>query len=195
MIRSFRIVFIVAFIMSIYGCNDTRQNARFGIDNSINEVVKNNQKCLEIFEKGYGVDALHIKENPYTESILNRFIQYYKGKQFERLIFLRLDESGEIHNSTLLGLMFITKKKVVVTRYYYEDKKLQTQNKTIINFDMDKFNDFLNKNGSLTERFGYDNMLTIDFRSNTSCECRFHGKINFNKSDFIDLSLFNQFSK
>ncbi len=185
------ILFLAAFLCILISCKNTRTQELFRIDYSVNKIIRNNQKCLKIFNKVFGVDSIHIKNNPYVESVINRFIEYNNDEKYERLIFLRLDEEGEVYNSTLLGIQ-IKNKKAIVTKYNYEDKQPKFVSKEINNFDPDNFlNSFAKEE---LKRNRNHNLLIIDFKSNTSCDCKFLGKFDFNINDLKDLSFFDRFT-
>lgn len=173
---NFKIIIpIIVCLLLLNSCKNKQAVNSFEIDNSVTEVIKNNEKCLEIFEKVFYVDSNTVENNLYTESLINKFVEYNKGQTYERLIYLKIIEEGEVYESTSLGIQ-IKNKKVLVTKYSYEDKQPKFVNKEVSNFDADNFLNLFTDEELKRDR-NY-NLLIIDFKSNESCNCRFSGSLS-----------------
>ncbi|WP_299189851.1 hypothetical protein [uncultured Aquimarina sp.] len=166
---------MIVCLLFLSNCKDEQVVKSFKIDNTVNEVIKNNEKCLEIFEKVFYVDSNQVKNNLYVESLTNRFIEYNKDQTYERLIFLKISEEGEVYDSTSFGIQ-IKNEKALITKYSYDNKQPKFVSKEISNFDANNFfNPFTEEELKRDRNY---NLLIIDFKSNESCDCMFSGSLS-----------------
>ena len=191
MMQNIKITIIISLLFSLNSCKNEYNSKSFEIDRVVNKVIKNNKKCLEIFDKVFYVDSSHIEDNPYVESLVNRFVEYNKGETYERLILLRLNEEGEAYKSTLIGIQ-IKNNEALMTRYDYENEQPKFISKEINSFNL---NNFLSSfKGEELKRDRNYNLLIIDFESNESCNCMFSGSLSRTDIEKIkDFTFFEQF--
>lgn len=185
---------IIIFILltSVWQCKPTSKKESFTIDFSVNDIVRKDKNCQEIFKKIYWIDSIHLNTEPFVESLLNRFIGYNRRDSYDRLFMIILDEEGEVSTRHTFDIQ-ISNKEASIVKYAYTDGKFTPIAKGIKSFDEQKFEDFLNAN-SLVERQRNYNILTFDFKNNNSCECRFLGRTEFVINDLKNLNLFDQFA-
>ncbi|WP_035086273.1 hypothetical protein [Aquimarina latercula] len=179
-------------LMLVWRCKPTSKKESFTIDFSVNDIVRKDKNCQEIFKKTYWIDSVQLNTEPYVESLLNRFIGYNRRDSYERLFMIILDQEGEIWTRHKFDVQ-IKNSSASIVKYEYKDDKFTPITKKMESFNEQKFEDFLNTN-SLIERQRNYNILTFDFKSNNSCECRFLGRTEFDINDLKNLNLFDQFA-
>jgi hypothetical protein len=191
MIQNIRLLLLGLLIVHFSGCNKRTENSMFTLDMGFVEMVRNNEKCVTIFEKGYGIPTNHIKEDLYVESLLNKFLDFNKNTPVKRIVYLQFYREGEIYEMESYAIKVYPDKTIEIVRYGYDEGYIEEKLLKKKKFDFDLFYKEL---GNENKEYSRNNFLIIDFKSENECVCKFYADLNTTQIEKIrDLSFFDQF--
>lgn len=185
-----KIVIIVFLAKFLVGCQESDYRKLFEVSDKMIETVENNQECLDIFKNGFGIDSIETKKHHYVEALTNRFIKKNKGTKYQSFVLIKLNESGEVPNSTTLTIGKLPNGEDVITKYVSTNNDIKGVSKVITDFDFDKFYQKLGNQASETARLN-TSLLVIDFKSNQSCSCKLYDLSLSQGEEIKNLSFFD----
>ncbi len=184
---SFRI-FIVIYFLITTSCNTVSDEVE--INSDLISRVKNDNDCLSILEKHYGINSKRLEKYKYFESLLSKCIATNIDKKYTRFLFLRLEVIGEVIESFTFSISESSNGKLEVVKYLAENNTIKTQKKVLQNHTISDLYDFFEKNGS---QYSVGKILILDFTS-TSSKCNFYNDISLQDVDKIkELNFFKSY--
>ena len=169
--ESFRILSI-AIICLVISCNTN--NDEFKVNNDLINIAKSNNDCLDILQTYYSTDSKKIEETKYFETLLSRYIALNENKEYKRFLFLRLEESGEVFESTTFSIGELENSELEIVKYYTEDSKIKTLKKVVKGHTINDLYDFFKNNDA---QYSIGKILILDFTSSNS-KCSFYNNLS-----------------
>ncbi|MAC64470.1 hypothetical protein [Zunongwangia atlantica] len=173
MIRNINRIVVIIFLSKFFiACQENDINT-FKLSDRMIKTVENNKECLEIFKNNFGVDYIETKKYHYVEALTRRFIEKNKEDKYQSFVLIKLNENGEIPNSTTLTIGKLPNGKGVITKYVFTNNGLKGVSKVFSDFNFDELYKKLGNQASKTSIHN-TNVLLIDFKSNENCSCKFY---------------------
>ena len=175
---------IIILVLFMYNCSE---KSTFSIDNSAVESILKTESCVKVLSQGYGLDKSDLNAG-YLESLLFKFIQFNSNLKYQRLVFLKVSQKGEVPNSFIVSLRDIDG-KTEISSYFVENQSLK-KNELLLNSEIEDVLSMFNWNRA---KLSNSNVLLVDFKSNKVCDCKFRNDLSPRMyREVRDLSFFNR---
>lgn len=176
---------ITIFIIILVGCKNEPVNL-FTLDERSYEIVKRNKECIKKLNDHYGVNPLHIENEPYVKSLLEDFINFNKDKKYEDVTFISLTIQAEVNDRINLSIGKLANGNGTVTNLLDKSYPSKTIEKYSVEVLKSNFLEIQEK-----KKGTKINAFMINFYNNNSCDCKYYNNLQGIKVEKIeDLSFF-----
>ena len=181
-----KIIFRYA-ILSLILATSCDEKKVFKLEEDVITSIRKNNNCLMLLDEGFGVNQDTIDEVRYLQILLNKIIEENKDVEYQRLIFLRIYEEGEVITISKLTFGVLKNGKGLLKRYHSD----KVESKKIKNIDLELL---YKKIGKPQNKIisGRTKILIIDFKNIDDFECGLYDNLNTNDiEDIKELMIYN----
>lgn len=179
MIHTYKNILVIIILLIIFSSCNKSETETFELDRSIISLIKKNGNCLGLLNDGFGVSEATLEEVSYLETLLGKVIDENKGVKYQRLIFLKIYEEGEVVNTSKITFGILKNGEGLLNKYYSENNHSKIQSKEMKNIDLDLLYE---KIGEAQNKIvgGRTKILIIDLKSIENFECKLYDDLGAN---------------
>lgn len=186
---NFKISFLIIGLVFLASCGGKQEVQYFKLNNSTVNVLESNAECLKLSQEKLGNTPKDIRQlsGSIIQEINNIIESGDDTLPYSRILFLRINNSGEVGPTARIVIRFVDNSKVVVSKVQNGNVKNIELDPPQVKKIMKMLSDAQDKKMTTNH-----NVIMIDFKSKDTLECQYFEDIgNEENQRLLNLSFFD----